>query len=277
MLRGILLILAAAGLHALPLPNNVLGSVRVQSPVPVEARRQGTQPSRAHIVDLRSGLPQNYVSEMDRRVGDYYVPPSTDQFRQGTQNSRAVLVDLRSGLQKPAVGEMQRNLGPVYVPPSLDGFRQGTQNSRAILVDPRTGLMVEPIGEMARTNLLNSESRAAMRPLESKQKCQGHIIMEKCYTFFPNSQTFEQAEATCQQLSPGGHLASVTSSDLHTRLISMVTEASNGPVLTWLGAALKVDKFQWIDGSPWSYSDWMPGYPSTRKDSEKCVEMFRIA
>ncbi|XP_064185779.1 uncharacterized protein LOC135251865 isoform X2 [Anguilla rostrata] len=156
MLRSTLLILAVAGLHAMPLPprEDTFSPLQVGAPVPEEFRRQGTQPSRPHLVDLRTGLLQDQRSEMERRVShEYYVPYPVDQFRQGTQNSRAVLVDVRSGLPILPVGEMQRTMGKVYVPPSLDEFRQGTQNSRAILVDPRTGLIRDPIGEMSRNSV----------------------------------------------------------------------------------------------------------------------------
>ncbi|KAJ8352796.1 hypothetical protein SKAU_G00242720 [Synaphobranchus kaupii] len=260
MLTSTLLILAMTGLHALPLPlrDDTFSPLQVHAAVPVEFRRQGTQPSRPHLVDLRSGLLQNQLSEMDRRVSDdYYVPYAVDQFRQGTQNSRTVLVDLRSGLPKECTS-----------PPSLDGFRQGTQNSRAVLVDPRTGLMREPIGEMSRGNM--------WKVSRTQQVCQGNVINEKCYQFFPNAKTFNDAESSCKHLAREGHLASVTSSDLHSRLAAMVTEGSNGPVLTWLGGALQVDKFQWIDGSSWDYSDWMPEQQQGDSDGGRCLEMFRL-
>ncbi|KAG5851591.1 hypothetical protein ANANG_G00053280 [Anguilla anguilla] len=259
MLRSTLLILAVAGLHAMPLPprEDTFSPLQVGAPVPEEFRRQGTQPSRPYLVDLRTGLLQ------DQPCGR-----NVDQFRQGTQNSRAVLVDVRSGLPIQSVGEMQRTMGKVYVPPSLDEFRQGTQNSRAILVDPRTGLIRDPIGEMSR-NSVWTVSR-------TEPVCQGSVINARCYSFFSDAKTFNDAEASCRQLAPGGHLASVTSPDLHSRLAAMVTEASNGPVLTWLGGVLQADKFRWIDGSSWGYSDLMPGRLQPGSDSERCLEMFRV-
>lgn len=32
----------------------------------------------------------------------------------------------------------------------------------------------------------------------------------------------------------------------------------------------------WVDGSEWSYSDWMPGHPNIHTDKPVCVEMFKI-
>jgi hypothetical protein len=36
--------------------------------VPVEKRRQGTEPSRWLLMDLNTGLIKKHISEMDRRV-----------------------------------------------------------------------------------------------------------------------------------------------------------------------------------------------------------------
>lgn len=35
-------------------------------------------------------------------------------------------------------------------------------------------------------------------------------------------------------------------------------------------------KASWLDGSEWSYSDWMPGHPNIHTDKPVCVEMFMI-
>lgn len=32
----------------------------------------------------------------------------------------------------------------------------------------------------------------------------------------------------------------------------------------------------WVDGSEWSYSDWMPGHPNIHTEKPVCVEMFKI-
>uniref|UniRef100_A0A8C9V1C4 Snaclec coagulation factor IX/factor X-binding protein subunit A-like n=1 Tax=Scleropages formosus TaxID=113540 RepID=A0A8C9V1C4_SCLFO len=218
------------GLHAVPLRDNVIGPVQSKNNVPVESRRQGTQPSRRHLINLNTGLLIDYVSEMDRHIGNLYVPPSPNE------------------------------------------FRQGTQNSQATLIDHRTGEVLKPVGEMQRSSTL-TELRAAVAEL----KCDGEVINSKCYHFFSNPQTFDEAESTCGQLSPNGHLASVTSPDLHSRLVFMVTEANNGPVLTWIGGVLQGDQLRWSDGSSWTYSDWMPGEPRTDAEKEKCLEMFENA
>lgn len=47
-------------------------------------------------------------------------------------------------------------------------------------------------------------------------------------------------QALCRALAPNAELASVTSGDLHSRLVSLVTKGGkNHPVLTWLGGTVK--------------------------------------
>ena len=49
------------------------------------------------------------------------------------------------------------------------------------------------------------------------------------------------SQCFCQDLYADGHIAAVTSAELHTRVVSMVMIASNGPSLTWLGGVKKVN------------------------------------
>ncbi|XP_066561869.1 uncharacterized protein LOC136750740 [Amia ocellicauda] len=274
-------------------------------PPSIDLFRQGTQPSQAVLVDVRTGLIKNPVGEMDRTYGiagpkaapsaplrndilqeellatgqtnsHKYVKTDAgvkllpgkavpvEQRRQGTQPSQAVLVDIQSGLTKPELREEQRHYkGPDYRPPSIDLFRQGTQPSQAVLVDVRTGLIKNPVGEMERFTVSTA--------------CQGEMIKGRCYRFFASPQTFQQAESSCRQLSPGGHLAAVTSSELHSRLVALVTSSNGGPALTWLGAfnRQQIGHFEWTDSSPWGYSAWLPGEPSLQA-GDNCLEMFKM-
>lgn len=50
---------------------------------------------------------------------------------------------------------------------------------------------------------------------------------------------FLTLQAKCRTLAPHAELASVTSGDLHSHLISLVTKGGKkSPVLTWLGATV---------------------------------------
>lgn len=50
---------------------------------------------------------------------------------------------------------------------------------------------------------------------------------------------FLNLQAKCRTLAPHAELVSVTSGDLHSHLISLVTKGGKkSPVLTWLGATV---------------------------------------
>uniref|UniRef100_UPI001EAF3430 uncharacterized protein LOC124030692 n=1 Tax=Oncorhynchus gorbuscha TaxID=8017 RepID=UPI001EAF3430 len=184
MLTFTLLLLALSSLHAAPLRDHVVASPRgrlqdrrvlvLPRSVPVEERRQGTEPSRRFLMDLNTGLVKEHINEMDRRVAPVYVPPSVDEFRQGTENSQKTLVDIRSGRIIKPVGEMERSMimtpqepmeVPVPVQRRVGGWvradvlpwsvpveerRQGTEPSRRFLMDLNTGLVKEHVSEMDR-------------------------------------------------------------------------------------------------------------------------------
>ncbi|XP_077456202.1 uncharacterized protein LOC144074027 [Stigmatopora argus] len=95
-------------------------------------------------------------------------------------------------------------------------------------------------------------------------------------------------KALCKSFNPQSELASITSRDLHSRLVSMVTNSGEQSTqLTWLGATVKASFFRpsdtkytnqqasWLDGSEMNYSDWMPGQPNIHTDKPICV-MFKI-
>ncbi|XP_046886507.1 uncharacterized protein wu:fa56d06 isoform X1 [Hypomesus transpacificus] len=258
--------------------------------------RQGTENSRATLVDTRTGHILQEVGEMERNmklVGEMErntqpdvqtewsevvaeVPSvPVEQRRQGTEPSRRFLMDLNSGLLKEHISEMERRVGKVYVPPYRDLFRQGTENSRATLVDTRTGHILQEVGEMERNFIMEPQDVSRVQD-QLDTECVGEVINGRCYHFNPTPMTFSQAEASCRVVSRLGNLASITNSDLHSRLVSMVTKTSNSPVLTWLGGVGKDQKYEWTDGSAWDYTDWMPGHLNTLRDKTACVEMFRV-
>ncbi|XP_053170291.1 lectin-like [Scomber japonicus] len=150
-----------------------------------------------------------------------------------------------------------------------DGFRQGTERFMSIPDGFRQG--TEPF--MSRQGTKPSTSRLRTRNV----KCKGEIINGKCYQFNPKPLAFQEARASCRAITPNADLASVTSGDLHSRLVSLVTNGGKrSPPMTWLGGTVKNQKASWLDGSEWSYSDWMPGHPNIHTDKPVCVEMFMI-
>ncbi|XP_040888738.1 lectin-like [Toxotes jaculatrix] len=107
--------------------------------------------------------------------------------------------------------------------------------------------------------------------------CKGEVINRNCYEFNPMPMAFKEAQDVCRALAPNAELASVTSGDLHSRLVFLVTKGGEkNPVLTWLGGTVKNQQASWADGSEWTYSDWMPGHPNIHTDKPVCLEMFNL-
>ncbi|XP_073722393.1 uncharacterized protein [Misgurnus anguillicaudatus] len=237
-------------------------------PVPVEERRQGTEPSRRFLMDLNTGMLKEEVGEMNRRVAGYYNP-SPYEIRQGTQKSQLTLVDPVTGQRMYPLTEMQRSTAP------LDEFRQGTEYRPQVLKILRMRDILRSqfsaAGEKHEQREVSPEIHHHEMPVAV---CQGEMIQGRCYHFNPTPQTFNEAEASCKKLSPEGHLASVANAHVHKQLVTMVAKAKKTPVLTWLGGIQKKNKFQWIDGTSWGYSDWMPNHP--QKHTMSCLEMFRF-
>uniref|UniRef100_A0A3Q3L938 C-type lectin domain-containing protein n=1 Tax=Labrus bergylta TaxID=56723 RepID=A0A3Q3L938_9LABR len=193
-------------------------------------------------VNLNTGLVQDYISEMDRRVEPVKTIP--DGFRQGTEPVRSIPEGFRQGTEpmRSIPEGFRQGTEPVKTIP--DGFRQGTERS---------------------TSRFQTKTVA----------CKGEVINGNCYEFNPTPLAFQDAQDLCRALAPNAELASVTNGDLHSRLVSLVTKGGeSNPMLTWLGGMVK--EASWVDGSEWKYSDWMPGHPNIHTDKPVCVEMFKI-
>ncbi|WP_221442780.1 hypothetical protein, partial [Aequorivita sp. 609] len=125
--------------------------------VPVELRRQGTEPSRRFLMDMNTGMLKEEVSEMNRRVSGFYNPPAYEK-RQGTEPSRRFLMDMNTGMLLHEVGEMNRRVSGYYNPEAYE-MRKGTQNSHATLVDLRAGHILLSVNELQRSTAPLDEFR----------------------------------------------------------------------------------------------------------------------
>ncbi|KAM8722255.1 uncharacterized protein AB9X84_004974 [Acanthopagrus schlegelii] len=264
--------------------------------------RQGTEPS-AHIPDsFRQGTePSAHIPDSFRQGTEpsAHIP---DSFRQGTEPSAHILEGFRQGTEPSAhipEGFRQGTEPSAHIPDSFrqgtepsahipEGFRQGTEPSAHIPDSFRQG--TEPSAHI-RDSFRQGTEPSALIPEGFRQgtepsnngrrtqtvACKGEVINGNCYEFNPSPLAFKEAQALCRALAPSAELASVTSGDLHSRLVSLVTKGGkNHPVLTWLGGTVKNQQGSWVDGSEWSYSDWMPGHPNIHTDKPVCVEMFKI-
>ncbi|XP_034720942.1 uncharacterized protein LOC117939599 isoform X2 [Etheostoma cragini] len=290
--------------------------------------RQGTEPSRRFLVDLNTGLVQEHISEMDRkvavirpslgegfgemerrhwltdevpvdvpaqkngggwvRVEEPSAPYLPDGFRQGTEPIMSIPDGFRQGTEpmRSIPDGFRQGTEPMMSIP--DGFRQGTETMMSIPDGFRQGtepMMSIPYGFRQGTKPIltipkrfrQGTGRITSRLQTKRVACKGEVIDGNCYEFNPTLLAFQDAQALCRALAPNAELASVTTGDLHSRLVSLATkDGESNPVLTWLGGIVKNQQASWVDGSEWSYSDWMPGHPNIHTDKPVCVEMFKI-
>uniref|UniRef100_A0A3Q2PFP2 C-type lectin domain-containing protein 161-like n=1 Tax=Fundulus heteroclitus TaxID=8078 RepID=A0A3Q2PFP2_FUNHE len=104
--------------------------------------------------------------------------------------------------------------------------------------------------------------------------CPGMITGGKCYQFFRGPKKYEEAELFCQEHFSGGHLASITSQRVHQELVRLIQQRG-GYTRTWVGGRrLDSHLFIWLDGSRWSYDDWLPGEPNHTANMENCLEVL---
>ncbi|XP_034007452.1 uncharacterized protein LOC117499192 isoform X6 [Trematomus bernacchii] len=288
-----------------PAQKNVGGAGWVRVEKPSDPRlpdgfRQGTEPMMSLPDDFRQGTEPMMSLPDDFRQGTEPMMSLPDDFRQGTEPIHTVPESFREEIQSMrSIHEgLRQGTEPIHMVPDgfgqeiqskmsiPDGFRQGTEPMMSIPDGFRQGtepMMSIPEGFRQGTEPLipegfRQETEHSTPELQTKTvACKGDIINGNCYEFNPTPLTFQDAQAKCRSLAPNAELASVTTGDLHSRLVSLSTNGGeNNPVLTWLGGTVKNQKASWVDGSDWSYSDWMPGHPNIHTDKPVCVEMFKI-
>nr|XP_049608220.1 uncharacterized protein LOC125987786 isoform X3 [Syngnathus scovelli] len=234
--------------------------------------RQGTEPILPIPDGFRQGTEPSLSVPDGFRQGSEPFLTIPDGFRQGTEPSMSVPDGFRQGTEPfmPIPDGFRQGTEPFM--PIPDGFRQGTEPFLSIPAGFRQG--TEPTHSI--NSGLREEADRSISRLQ-KQSCSGEVIDGKCYEFNPTPLAFKEAQDLCKARNPDAELASVTSADLHSRLVSMVTNGGErSPQLTWLGATVKNQQASWLDGSQMNYSDWMPGQPNIHTDKPVCVEMFKI-
>eukprot|EP00064_Thunnus_orientalis_P017247 superscaffoldBa00003616_g17327 len=272
MFKLVLLFLTLSGLQAAPIaaPRGLQKASSYQLPdgfrqgtehfdileaVP-DSFRQGTEPSRRFLVDLNTGLVQEHINEMDRRAG--FIQPSLgngfgemdrrqwlkdeDGFKQGTEPFRFIPDGFRQGTE------------PFRSIP--DGFRQGTKPFRSIPDGFRQG--TEPIRSIP------DGFRQGTEPFMSIP----HGFRQGTEPFRSTRDGFRQG-------------TELSTSKLQTKTVACKGEVINGNCFEFNPMPLAFQEAQnqqasWVDGSEWSYSNWMPGHPNIHTDKPVCVEMFKI-
>ncbi|KAK0401926.1 hypothetical protein QR680_016056 [Steinernema hermaphroditum] len=101
-----------------------------------------------------------------------------------------------------------------------------------------------------------------------------------CYKHFPGGKDYQEAKAACA--AQGAVLASISSvhENEFVQVIATLDEDVRWGGQPWIGAytdssdgtAIAGLKWKWVDGQPWSYSNWCPQNPDN--SWEKCVQLL---
>ncbi|KAL6115465.1 uncharacterized protein ACO6RY_00299 [Pungitius sinensis] len=260
-----------------PALKNAGGWVRVDEPSAPHLQdgfKQGTKPIRTIPDGFRQGTEPIRTIPDGFRQGTEPIRTIPEGFRQGTEPIRTIPEGFRQGTEpiRTIPEGFRQGTEPIRTIP--EGFRQGTEPIRTIPEGFRQG--TEPIKAIPDGFRQGTEPSAP--GLQAKTvACKGEVINGNCYEFIPALLAFQDAQALCRSLAPNAELASVTTADLQSRLVYLVTKGGEShPVLTWLGGRVQNQQPSWVDGSEWRYSDWMPGHPNIHTDKPVCVEMFKM-
>uniref|UniRef100_A0A096MA76 C-type lectin domain-containing protein n=1 Tax=Poecilia formosa TaxID=48698 RepID=A0A096MA76_POEFO len=98
-------------------------------------------------------------------------------------------------------------------------------------------------------------------------------INGRCFRYVAKPMAWIDAEKNC--LSMGANLASVHNMQEYHQVQALITAASRGSGLTWLGGsdAQKDRTWLWSDGSPMLYKNWYKGEPNNWKGRQPCLQM----
>ena len=106
--------------------------------------------------------------------------------------------------------------------------------------------------------------------------CPDHWEKEKdrCFLWPQEKKTWTKAEEYCKQSD--GHLASITSEEIHKYLYSKV-DWYHHEKLFWVGGTdqEKENNWRWTDGSPWTFAEWGENQPD-KGSEENCLQIERM-
>lgn len=117
---------------------------------------------------------------------------------------------------------------------------------------------------------------ATLPPAQSTVAPEGHCpsgwlhVGSKCFKFFTERLTFDDARTACQAQGPGVDMISVHSSSEQAHLSAALGQMQ---VNTWLGMRNERG-FHWVDQSAVTYTNWAPGEPNGHYYGEECVEAY---
>lgn len=107
---------------------------------------------------------------------------------------------------------------------------------------------------------------------ESYSIIYGSVFNNHKYEVFDESLTWYEAKAKCEEM--GGHLVTISSRAENDFVMSLVKEKEKN--LFWLGCYSENDKWNWVDGTEFSYNNWAYNEPNDSGGNEMFGHLFRI-
>ncbi|XP_054844810.1 snaclec rhodocytin subunit alpha-like [Eublepharis macularius] len=104
---------------------------------------------------------------------------------------------------------------------------------------------------------------------------------QNCYEFFGTSRTWDEAEAACQILRHGGHLASFPSMR-EEKLVSAYIKQRSSTNYVWIGlnATPNFNRliWEWSDGTLYNSGSslWDSRSPSSSVSSSECIALYNV-
>ncbi|XP_077196662.1 uncharacterized protein LOC143838742 isoform X2 [Paroedura picta] len=219
-------------------------------------------PLWASICTVRMSFWREEVLEWNivcKRVGnlDLSLPlQSCQPFRVGFSSSHLVWA-FHSPSDSRSLGEPC--LGEIWAP---------------VKMSPLAGLLFCLVGSLLSSSWAEAPEAKSPCPYGTFSYTDGYLWF--CYEFYGYSLPFEEAEAICQQNRNGGHLASITN-DEETRMISgYVSRMNQNRGEVWIGLHRRQNSdmnrgWNWLDGSYFSYANWLGGTPNNIGGKQLCV------
>ena len=121
----------------------------------------------------------------------------------------------------------------------------------------------------------NADDKRSCNTTSCLAECpQGWEVFEnRCYLWVTNeTRNGLSAERFCRKSGEGGHLASVTSKEVHEYMLDRVGETETKKV--WIGAtdAESEGVWKWEDGSPFNFQGWV--HQPDGRTNENCAELY---
>ncbi|XP_062311615.1 involucrin [Osmerus eperlanus] len=146
------------------------------------------------------------------------------------------------------------------------------------MMDGAAHVRVEPVRERRALGEREAKHHQVDTYITGRRSCPGVILGGKCYQFFQGPKKAADAEFFCQSNFPQGHLASITSQQVHRQVMDLMLQQNGAYTRTWVGGLryLETGRFIWLDGAHWTYEDFLAGEPNNTADVENCIELLAI-